>query len=114
MVDRKLTGAHYGLKDWLIQRVTAVIMLLYTLALIAGLFFLPKDYLNWQRFFSYTIVKVFTQITFLALFIHAWIGVRDIWMDYIKPLSIRLILHTLTILWLIGSFIYSIQVIWGV
>lgn len=113
MVDKYLTGAHYGIKDWVIQRITAIIMLLYTLLLIIGLFSLPKDYLSWQRFFSYFIVKLFTQITCIALSLHAWVGVRDIWMDYIKPTSIRLILHTLTIIWLIGIVIYSIKIIWG-
>ena len=34
MVDRKLTGAHYGLRDWAMQRITAVIMVIYTIAMI--------------------------------------------------------------------------------
>ena len=114
MVEKTLTGAHYGLKDWLIQRITAVIMLFYTIFLIIVLLLLPKDYSNWQKFFSNFIVELFTQITFLALVMHAWIGVRDIWMDYIKHAGIKLILDTLTILWLVGSVIYSIKVIWGV
>lgn len=36
MVERKLTGAHYGLRDWVMQRATAVIMLIYTVALCSG------------------------------------------------------------------------------
>lgn len=114
MVDRKLTGAHYGLRDWLVQRISAVVMLVYTLVLVIVLFALPNDYYAWQAFFDYTWVKVFTQITFIAVALHVWIGVRDVWMDYVKPVGLRLTLHTLTVLWLLGVFVYSIKVVWGV
>lgn len=50
MVERKLTGAHYGLRDWAMQRATAVIMLIYTVALLVVLFSLPKEYSAWQAF----------------------------------------------------------------
>lgn len=50
MVERKLTGAHYGLRDWVMQRATAVIMLIYTVALLVVLFALPKEYPAWQAF----------------------------------------------------------------
>jgi succinate dehydrogenase / fumarate reductase membrane anchor subunit len=59
-------------------------------------------------------VRVFTTVTVMALLIHAWVGVRDIWMDYVKPLGLRLSLHVLTVLWLVGSFVYAIKVVWGV
>ena len=111
---RKIAGAHYGIRDWLLQRLTAVVMLAYTIFLLLGLLFIPKDYAGWQAFFSCTIVRVFTQVTVIALIAHVWIGIRDVWMDYFKPLSLRLILHTLTALWLIGTLVYSIKVIWGV
>lgn len=114
MVKRKLTGAHYGLGDWVYQRVTAAVMLVYTVLLIVGLLFVPNTYEAWRGFFSCTIVQVFTQISVLALAVHAWVGVRDIWMDYIKPLSLRLTMHSLTLLWLAGVVIYSVKVIWGV
>ncbi|SUA21141.1 succinate dehydrogenase hydrophobic membrane anchor protein [Neisseria gonorrhoeae] len=57
MVERKLTGAHYGLRDWVMQRATAVIMLIYTVALLVVLFALPKEYPAWQAFFSQAWVK---------------------------------------------------------
>ena len=115
MVNRKLAGAHYGLRDWAMQRVTAVIMLVYT---VIFFFFLlgmigADDYTEWQAFFGKTWVKVFTQVTFLALFLHAWVGVRDLWMDYIKPFGLRLCLQCATIVWLVGCAVYSFKVIWG-
>ena len=114
MVNRHLTGAHYGLRDWVLQRITAVIMLVYTVFLLIGLFAMPNTYEGWQVFFSNTIVRIFTQITVLALLLHVWVGIRDVWMDYVKPMGLRLTMHVLTILWLVGTFIYSVRVIWGV
>lgn len=116
MVDRKLAGAHYGLRDWAMQRATAVIMLLYTVAFVVFLLCLPsgeESHLAWQAFFAKTWVKVFTQLTVVALFLHAWVGIRDLWMDYIKPFGVRLFLQVATIVWLVGCLIYSVKVIWG-
>ncbi|MGB8518041.1 MAG: succinate dehydrogenase, hydrophobic membrane anchor protein [Gallionella sp.] len=50
----------------------------------------------------------------LALFYHAWIGIRDIVMDYVKPASVRLVIHTLVILALLLYTIWSVQILWGI
>ncbi|VEB41072.1 succinate dehydrogenase cytochrome b556 small membrane subunit [Chromobacterium violaceum] len=52
-------------------------------------------------------------MTLLALFLHVWVGIRDVWMDYVKPVGIRLALHVFTIVWLVSCFIYSVKVVWG-
>ena len=36
---RTVVGAHYGLRDWLVQRCTAVIMIIFTVALLAQVIF---------------------------------------------------------------------------
>jgi len=113
MVNRVVVGAHYGLRDWIAQRATAVIMAIYTVALVLFLLAMPSSYENWQGFFRQTWVQVLTQTTLLALVIHAWVGIRDLWMDYVKPVSVRLVLHVLTILWLVSCFVYSVKVVWG-
>ena len=114
MVKRVLVGAHYGLRDWLLQRVTAVIMLVYVVGLISFVLSASTgEYRHWQALFGMTWVKVVTLVTILGVLIHAWIGVRDIWMDYIQHVGLRLTMHTLTILWLLGSFIYACKIIGG-
>lgn len=115
MVNRKLVGAHYGLRDWAMQRVTAVVMLAYAVLFLLFLFSMvgAKDYTQWQALFDKIWVKVFTQTTFIAAFLHAWVGMRDLWMDYFKPFGLRFLLHSLTILWLVGCTVYSFYVIWG-
>ena len=108
-----ISGAHYGLRDWAMQRVTAVIMLIYTVLFVLFLLMLPSGYDAWQAFFAQTWVKLFTQVTFVALFLHAWVGIRDLWMDYVKSFGLRLFLHVATIIWLVGCLVYSVKVIWG-
>jgi succinate dehydrogenase / fumarate reductase membrane anchor subunit len=113
MVKRVVVGAHYGLKDWLAQRLTAVAMAVYTLLwlAIAG-YHVGVDYDLWQALFANGAFRVATLLFGVALFWHAWIGMRDIWMDYVKPMMIRLALDIFTIAWLVGCAGWAIQVIW--
>lgn len=108
-----ITGAHYGLRDWMMQRVTAVIMAIYTAVLVLFLFSMPDTYEGWQAFFQLTWVRILSQVTFFALFLHVWVGIRDLWMDYIKPIGLRFTLHVFTIVWLVGCLVYSTKVLWG-
>ena len=56
-------------------------------------------------------VKTLTVFTILAVAYHAWIGVRDIWMDYVKSAYVRLALHVFTIFWLLGCVVYSLAAV---
>jgi succinate dehydrogenase / fumarate reductase membrane anchor subunit len=114
MMNRVVVGAHYGLRDWLIQRVTAVVMAVYSVALIGYLLWQPYlDYDVWTGLFSSLTMRTFTLLFLLSVFYHAWIGVRDIVMDYVKPAGVRLVIHTLVILALILYVIWSVQILWG-
>jgi len=110
---RIVVGAHYGMRDWLSQRVTAVLMALFTIALIAQLLFGgPLGYDRWAAIFSTQWMKLLTFVTIVALGWHAWVGVRDIWMDYVKPVGVRLLLQVITIVWLVACAGWAIQVLW--
>ena len=110
---RLVVGAHYGLRDWLSQRVTAVLMALFTLVLLAQLLFGgPLGYERWAGIFAAQWMKVLTFVVILALGWHAWVGMRDIWMDYVKPLAVRLTLQVATIVWLVGCMGWAVQVLW--
>jgi succinate dehydrogenase / fumarate reductase membrane anchor subunit len=115
--SKRLTvGAHYGLKDWIAQRVTAVIMALYTLILLLSFLFAHDlSYVGWAGLFAHQWFKIATFVTLLALFYHAWVGMRDIWMDYItSSVVLRLVLQVSTIAWLIGCAAYAAQILWRV
>lgn len=114
MVNREVSGAHYGLRDWLAQRATAVVMLVYTLLLLMALVMLPKfDYWHWKALWSLPLMQYSTLLFMAALLLHAWIGVRNIFMDYIKDAGLRLVLYVLVILALIAYGAWSVQILWG-
>jgi succinate dehydrogenase / fumarate reductase membrane anchor subunit len=114
MVNRVVTGAHYGLRDWLVQRITALLMALYCVAMAGYLLMQPYlDYDAWTALFSSQTVRAFTLLFLMGLFYHAWVGVRDIVMDYVKPASVRLVIHVLVIVALLLYTIWSVQILWG-
>lgn len=114
MVNRVVTGAHYGLRDWLIQRITAALMAGYSVALAAWLLLQPHlDYDTWTGLFSGQPMRTFTLLFLLSVFYHAWVGVRNIVMDYVKPAGVRLTIHILMILILLLYAIWVVQILWG-
>jgi succinate dehydrogenase / fumarate reductase membrane anchor subunit len=110
---RLVVGAHYGFRDWLSQRVTAALMALYTLVLLAQLLLPgPLGYARWSGIFAAQWMKVFTFVVIVALLWHVWVGMRDVWMDYVKPVGIKLVLQVFTIAWLVGCAGWAVQVLW--
>ena len=111
---RIVVGAHYGLRDWLGQRITAALMALFTALILARIIISkgPLGYELWAGLFSSQWMKALTFTIIIALLYHVWVGMRDIWMDYIKPVWLRLSLHAFTLVWLIGCAGWSIQVLW--
>lgn len=111
---RTVVGAHYGLRDWLVQRITGALMALFTLVLLAQVLLArgPIGYDTWAGIFAAQWMKVLTFSVIVALIWHIWVGVRDIWMDYVKPVGPRLALQVFTIVWLVGCAGWAIQVLW--
>ena len=62
--------------------------------------------------FSRQWMKVLTFVVIVSLLVHVWVGMRDIWMDYVKPVGIKLALQVFTIVWLVGCAGWAIQVLW--
>ena len=115
MVTRRhAVGAHYGLMDWLVQRLTAVVMAVYTLLLLAiALWNGGIDYPLWTELFAHAGFKLASFLFMVALLYHAWIGMRDILMDYIKPAGMRLLLETVTVVVLVAYLGWTLQLLWG-
>ncbi|MFO1338113.1 MAG: succinate dehydrogenase, hydrophobic membrane anchor protein [Burkholderiaceae bacterium] len=110
---RLVVGAHYGLRDWLAQRVTAILMALFTIVLLLQVLVGgPMGYDKWAGIFAAQWMKVFTFVVIVSLLVHAWVGMRDVWMDYIKPVGLKLALQVFTLVWLVGCAGWAIQVLW--
>ena len=115
MVDREVIGAHYGTRDWLAQRVTAVIMVMYTVFIVGTIVSLPRmDYPQWAALWSLPIVRYATLFFVISVLYHAWVGIRNVLMDYVQHLPTRLVLHVAVILSLIAYGMWSVQIIWRI
>ena len=112
---RLVVGAHYGVGNFLLQRLTALILVVFFAILglrllVAG----SLDYVAWASIFVPMWMKALSLVAIFALLYHAWIGVKDIWMDFIKPVWARLTLQTLTALWLLACAVWAVQILWRV
>lgn len=115
MVKSVLGVNHQGLRDWLIQRISAILMAIYTIGIVFFLAFHPDlEYSNWHALFAHSGMKIATIIVLLSLLYHAWIGMWTIFTDYIKPYLLRLLLNVIVILALIVFFFAGLSILWGV
>ncbi len=114
MVKREVVGAHYGLRDWLAQRVTAVIMVVYTMLIVSAVIGSPQlDYWTWRTLWQVPVVRYATILFVVSLLVHAWIGMREIFMDYIKDAGLRLALYVLVIGALVWYGVWAVQILWS-
>lgn len=107
-----LTGN--GLKDWLIQRVTAVYFALYSLFLLGFLYCHPAlTYVEWQALFHDHWFKMASLIALFVLLLHTWIGVWTVTTDYLKCTALRLSIQMLVVFLLLGLFVFGLLIVWG-
>lgn len=113
MVKRVVVGAHYGFRDWLAQRVTAAYMAVYTIVVGIALWVVqPTGFAAWKAFMTNGLMRFATFIFLVSLIYHAWVGVRDILMDYISGTALRLTLQVIVILVLVGYTGWGLQILW--
>ena len=112
MVKRIIVGAHYGSRDWLAQRVTAAIMALCSvIALFLFLSSAPFTYESWRNLFAQGWMRIAALLFAASLAWHAWVGARDILMDYVKHDGLRLALQVLSILLLAGYLGWALELL---
>jgi len=107
-----LTGN--GLKDWLIQRVTAVYFAIYSFFLMGFFIVHPHMlYSQWHMLFHTPWFQIASVLALLAFLLHAWIGIWTVTTDYIKCMVLRLSLQLLVALLLLGQFVWGLMIVWG-
>jgi succinate dehydrogenase / fumarate reductase membrane anchor subunit len=113
MVKRIVTGAHYGSRDWLAQRVTGALMAVYiVILLVVFMTGTPVSYAVWKDIFAQGWLRVATLLFAASLAWHAWVGMRDVVMDYVKPDGLRLALQVGIVLLLAGYLAWAVQILW--
>ncbi len=107
-----LTGN--GLKDWLIQRITAVYLAMYSgLLLVVCFKCSPWSYETWTALFQTSWFQITTALALFALLFHAWIGLWTVTTDYIKSTALRLTVQGLVLFVLLSQLIAGFMIIWG-
>ncbi len=80
----------HGLRAWLVQRVTAVYLGLFVLyVLFHFMGSAPTSYADWKGWLADPVVGMLWSLAVVSLLLHAWVGVRDVFIDYIKPAALR-------------------------
>ncbi len=98
-----------GLRAWALQRLSAVFLIFFIVYMLAELSMNPVSaYTEWRGWLAQPLHSVLIMIAFGMLLIHAWVGVRDVLMDYIKPLALRVILLSLLGLGLFGCAVWLV------
>ena len=102
-----------GLTPWLVQRLSAVFMLAFIGFVLAN--FLvdpPASYEAWRAWMGNPGVSVAALLSFAALLMHAWVGLRDVTLDYVKPLAARVAVLALIATALLGAGAWIFRILW--
>lgn len=101
-----------GIRDWLIQRVTAIIIGLYAIFILSYFLTHPVvDFSGWTALFQHLVMKVATVLTVASILWHAWIGLWTVFTDYVKPAALRLFLEIIVILLLLSYLIWVFEIL---
>lgn len=114
MVKSVLGVNHQALRDWLIQRVSAVLMTIYFVGLIGFIVLHPNmEYYEWHGLFGHAWMKISTALVFLSLLYHTWVGIWTVLTDYIKIVWLNWVLQIGVILTLIALFFEMLLILWS-
>ena len=115
MLFELLTSKYPGMRQWLMQRLSASIMALYFLLLVVRVAFsTPNNYEAWQAFFAPVWWRLLTLLFFLFMLLHAWIGVRDVLRDYVANLRVRAVMQVLVDVALLGNLAWIGFILWNI
>lgn len=101
-----------GLRAWWVQRVSAVYLLLFVLFLLYSLGLHPlHDYAQWKAWMARPGMTVTVSVFFAALLAHMWVGLRDVLLDYAKPISLRRWLLAMVAIGLLGLGVWLLSIL---
>lgn len=114
MVTSVTNFGRSGAYDWMVQRVSAVILALYTVVLVGIMVFGPDlTYQNWSALFAQTWMRIFSLMALVSLGAHAWVGLWTISTDYLKNGLLRFLFQAICGLLMFVYFVWGVQTLWG-
>ncbi len=103
-----------GFRDWLIQRISALLVASYTIVILGYLFTHPNlAYIDWFHVYTNMWMRIYTVLVLTALLWHAWIGLWTVFTDYIKCQALRLFLELIVFIVLIAYLIWCLDILWA-
>lgn len=105
-----LTGS--GVRDWVMQRISAVVLAVYSVVMVCFFLFNKVDFLVWHTFMTSLPMKLFSLLAVLSLVAHSWVGMWTVLTDYIKSSGLRLVLQSLIIIAIIVYLFWGVLVFW--
>lgn len=110
--SRSLGSAHRGLMEWLVQRITSVYLAGFTIYILVYLVLHPvKNYLAWTNYFASGAVRLAWSLFFFSLLLHVWVGLRSIYLDYVKPDSLRFAVTAVTAMGLVALGLWTATIL---
>ena len=104
-----------GMRTWLVQRITAFYMLMFSIFLLAYFVMLaPVTYSEWKMLFAHPVMNISSMLFFMSLLYHAWIGIRDILIDYVHWAPLRLTIWILVTTGLIAMGVWVLMILYAV
>ncbi|WP_111496380.1 MULTISPECIES: succinate dehydrogenase, hydrophobic membrane anchor protein [Marinobacter] len=113
MVNSVTNLGRSGVYDWLIQRVTAYVLALYTLFLLGFVLFTNVDYASWAGLFNQTWFRIFSLLALLSIGAHAWVGLWTVTTDYIKATAPRFLAQAFCGVVMFVYVVWGVQILWG-
>lgn len=114
MVETPQQSSRNGARDFVMQRVSAVVLAAYAFFL-TGYFLLhhPVTFMAWHGLFSKIWMRIFSTAALGSLTLHAWIGIWTVLTDYVHHLLLRRYLERFFYILLLTSFIWGLTIIWS-
>ena len=107
-----LSRQTHGLRDWLLQRVTAVYIGCFVVYLVVHFSLQPpQGYEQWREWIGQPLIAIASAGFILAMLLHGWVGIRDVIFDYIHSISLRLTILSLISLLLVGCGLWALRVL---
>ena len=101
-----------GLRAWTLQRISAVYLGIFLLVLLHRFgFHPPADFAAWRGWVATPWVSIGLMLFAVSLLLHAWVGIRDVLIDYVRPIGARVALLSLFAFLLIASGLWALQAV---
>lgn len=113
MVSSVTNLGRSGVYDWMVQRVSAYVLALYTIFLFGFMLMTDVTYDSWSALFSQTWFRIFSLMALLSLGAHAWVGLWTITTDYVKAAGPRFLIQALCGAIMFVYLVWGVQILWG-